>query len=76
MNVNLNLSNLIVYQIMLFLRGLKKKIRTKNLNRIVLAHLNINSVRNKFDIPPVDTRRRFNLYKMSIRRQRRRIDIL
>ena len=27
-----------------------KEIRAKNLNRIVLAHLNINSLRNKFDI--------------------------
>ena len=27
-----------------------KDIRIKNLNRIVLAHLNINSLRNKFDL--------------------------
>ena len=27
-----------------------KEIRAKNLNRIVLAHLNINSLRNKFDV--------------------------
>ena len=26
-----------------------KEVRLKNLNRIVLAHLNINSLRNKFD---------------------------
>ena len=27
-----------------------KDVRIKNLNRIILAHLNINSVRNKFDL--------------------------
>ena len=49
MNVNLNLIYLIVYP-MLFLRGVLKEILTKNLNRILLAHSNINSLRNKFDI--------------------------
>ena len=28
-----------------------KDIQTKNLNRIVLAHLNINSLRNELDLP-------------------------
>ena len=27
-----------------------KTLRTKNINRIILAHLNINSIRNKFDL--------------------------
>ena len=35
---------------MLFLKVLIKNIRIKNLNRIVLAHLNINSLRNKLDL--------------------------
>ena len=50
MNVNLNLNNLIVLFDNVVSERSLKEIRTKNLNRIVLAHRNINSLRNKFHI--------------------------
>ena len=50
MNVNLKLIYLIICPMLLLSERSLKETRSKNLNRIVLAHLNINSLRKKFNI--------------------------
>ena len=47
--MNINLGYLIQYP-MFFPLEILKKVCERNLKRIILSHLNINSIRNKFDL--------------------------
>ena len=47
--MNINLGYLIHYP-MFFLLEILRKVCERNLKRIILSHLNINSIRNKFDL--------------------------
>ena len=43
---------------------------------IIITYLFWVNLMERLSVVPVDTRRRFNVYKTSIRRHRRRIDVL
>ena len=47
--MNINLGYLIHYP-MFFLLEILRKVCERNLKRIILSHLNIDSIRNKFDL--------------------------
>ena len=49
---------------MLLFKSLKAD-RIKNLNRIVLAYLNIDSLRNKFDLPADQVKGKFDVLVIS-----------
>ena len=49
----------------MFLFKSLKAVRIKNLNRIVLAYLNFDSLRNKFDLPADQVKGKFDVLVIS-----------